>query len=92
MLLCIVSLFVYAEDAEEWIPDANLQQTVSEALELTADEPLTKEKMLQLTKLHAWKKGVVNIQGLEFAVNLTELELAGNPIKNISPLQGLIPN
>ena len=53
LLLCIVSLFVYAEDAEEWIPDANLQQTVSEALELTADEPLTKEKMLQLTKLHA---------------------------------------
>ena len=90
LLLSVVGMLVYAEDADEWMPDANLQQAVRETLELPVDEPLTKEKMLQLTRLHAIEKGIANIQGLEFAVHLTELELVGNPIKNITPLQGLM--
>ena len=90
LLLSVVGMLVYAEGVEEWMLDANLRQAVREALELPADEPLTKEKMLQLTRLHAIEKGIVNIQGLEFAVHLTDLELAGNPIKGISPLQGLM--
>ena len=90
MGMFVYNASVYAEDAEEWMPDPNLRQTVREILELPVDEPLTKEKMLQLTKLHAIEKGIVNIQGLEFAVNLTALDLAGNSIKDISPLQGLM--
>ena len=46
--------------------------------------------MTLLTRLYAIEKGIVNIQGLEFAVYLTDLELAGNPVKDISPLQGLM--
>ena len=69
------------------IPDANLQQAIQEDLGVTP--PFTQEDMMQLTRLHAIEKGIVNIQGLEFAVHLTELDLAGNPIKDISPLQGL---
>ena len=94
LLVFIISMFVYnatayAENAEDWMPDANLRQAVREALELPADKPLTKEKMQQLTRLHAIDKGIVNVQGLEFAVNLTALDLAGNAIKDISPLQRL---
>ena len=88
--ILIYNTFTYAEDAETWMPDANLRQTVRKVLELPIDEPLTKEKMLQLKRLHAIGEGIVNVQGLEFAVNLTELDLAGNTIKNINPLQGLI--
>ena len=51
---------------------------------------MTKDNIKQLTRLDAWKKGIVNIQGLEFAVNLTELDLGGNPVKDISPLQSLM--
>ena len=90
MSMLVYNASLYAEDAEEWMPDPNLRQVVVEVLELPADEPLPKEKMQQLTKLHAIDKGITNIQGLEFAVNLTELDLAGNPIKNIDPLQSLI--
>ena len=90
MGMLVYNASVYAEDAEEWMPDPNLRQTVREILELPVDEPLTKEKMLQLTKLHAIEKGIVNLQGLEFAVNLIELDLAGNSVKFISPLQGLM--
>ena len=89
--LLLASVTGYAREAPEtWMPDANLRQAVREALELPADEPLTKEKMLQLTRLHAIGKGIVNIQGLAFAINLTALDLAGNSIKGISPLQGLM--
>lgn len=86
------NIFAYAEEvpAEKWMPDAALRAAVREALELPADAPLTKEEMLQLTRLQAIEKSIVNIQGLEFAANLTALDLAGNPIKDISPLQGLI--
>ena len=90
MGMFVYNASVYAEDAEEWMPDPNLRQTVRETLELLVDEPLTKEKMQQLTRLHAIDKGITNIQGLAFAVNLTALDLAGNSIKDISPLQGLM--
>ena len=90
MGMFVYNASVYAEDAEEWMPDPNLRQTVRETLELPVDEPLTKEKMLQLTRLHAIEKGIVNIQGLEFALNLIELDLAGNSVKDIGPLQSLM--
>ena len=95
LFISVMGMFVcnasaYAENAEEWMLDPNLRQAVRAALELPADEPLTKEKMLQLTKLHAIDKGITNIQGLESAVNLTALDLAGNSIKDINPLQSLM--
>ena len=94
LLVFVIGMFVYnasiyAEGAEDWMPDPALRQAIREEFKLPADEPLTKEEMLQLTRLHAIEKGIVNVQGLEFAVNLTELDLAGNAIKDISPLQDL---
>ena len=94
MFVFIIGMFVYnasiyAENAEGWMPDPALRQAIREELKLPADEPLTKEAMLQLTRLYAIEKDIVNVQGLEFAVNLTGLDLAGNAIKDISPLQSL---
>ena len=90
MGMFVYNASVYAEDAEEWMPDPNLRQVVRETLKLHADEPLTKDKILRLTRLHVIDKGITNIQGLEFGVNLTVLDLAGNSVKDISPLQGLM--
>ena len=95
LLLSVLGMFVYnaslyAENEEDWMPDPALRQAIREELKLPADAPLTKEKMLQLTRLYAIEKGIANIQGLEFAVNFIELDLAGNPIKDLNPLQGLI--
>lgn len=70
------------------IPDTNLQRAIQE--ELGVVPPFTPEDMTHLTKLHAIEKGIVSIQGLEFAVRLTELDFADNPIKDISPLVGLM--
>ena len=70
------------------IPDTNLQRAIQE--ELGIPPPFTQKHMTLLTRLHAIDRGIVNIQGLEFAVRLTELDFADNPIKDISPLKGLM--
>ncbi len=70
------------------IPDVNLQEAIQEELGITP--PFTQQNMMRLTQLHAIEKGISDIQGLEFAVNLTDLDLAGNPVKDISPLAGLM--
>lgn len=87
LFLCVS---VLAEDATEWMPDANLRAAVREALELTANEPLTQEKMLLLTRLDANHRGIVDITGLEYATNLTILHLGGrNRITDLRPLANL---
>ena len=83
------NVIVSAEDAEEWMPDANLRQVVREALELPADEPLTKEKMQDLVLLNANNRSIVDITGLEFATNLRKLYIGKNPITDLRPLANL---
>ncbi len=89
----VLALELVIEDLSEWMPDTALQAAVREALEelgLPASAPLTKEKMLQLTSLIANHSGIVDITGLEFAVNLEELYLGGrNRITDFSPLANL---
>ena len=89
MSMFVYNTFTYAEDAEEWMPDANLRQAMREALELPADEPLTKEKMLGFDSLSARDRGVFDITGLEFATNLRELYISQNPITDLRPLSNL---
>ena len=87
--ILIYNAFTYAEDAETWIPDANLRQAVREALGLPADAPLTKEKMQELGFLPANDRGIVDITGLEFATNLRKLFVGKNPITDLRPLANL---
>ncbi len=89
----VLDIELVIEDLSEWMPDTALQAVVRETLEelgLPASAPLTKEKMLQLTSLIANHRGIVDITGLEFAVNLEELHLGGrNRITDLRPLANL---
>lgn len=40
-------------DPATWMPDANLRNAVRAALRLNANEPLTQQKLLNLTRLQA---------------------------------------
>ena len=81
--------FVHAEAVEHWMPDANLRQAVREALQLPADEPLTKEKMQGLDFLDAHDRDIMDITGFEFATNLKALHISKNPITDLRPLANL---
>ena len=71
-----------------WMPDVHLRFAVRTALDI-GSEALTQTKMLELTSLTAQNALISNLKGLEYAKNLTHLDVASNQITSISVLQGL---
>ena len=76
-------------EAPEIIPDANLRAAIEDALGKASGAPITVADMETLTSLDARDKGIRSLTGLEFATNLTELNLNGNLVSDLSPLFGL---
>ena len=67
------------------IPDPNLRALLEEALGTQTIRP---DAMATLTTLKASDRGIFNLAGLEFAVNLEELWISGNSVSDLSPLAG----
>ena len=70
-----------------YFADANLKQAVKDALGIAFDP--TQAKMATLSQLSAISKGIADLTGIEYAVNLTYLNLRDNQINNLSLLSGL---
>ncbi len=94
ILLCCVCIFgceraqkvVKPPVAVDLIPDPNLAAAVREELGLTTDDILTAEVLQNLRILIAQDRQIVDLTGLEYAVNLTKLPLVENQISDIAPL------
>ena len=75
------------------IPDANLRAAIEAALDKASGEasgaPITQAEMATLDSLEANDADISDLTGLEYATNLTWLDLASNNITNISVLEGL---
>ncbi len=69
-------------------PDPNLETAVREALNKPTGD-ITSEDMASLTLLDASNRDIVNLTGLEYAINLDRLTLWQNQISDLSPLAGL---
>ena len=67
------------------IPDPNLRAVLEETLGTKTIRPTT---MAKLTTLKTSNRGIRNLTGLEFAINLKELWISRNPISDLSPLSG----
>ncbi len=72
--------------AAPYFPDPNLKDAVE--IELGISEP-TFTELLALTELDANNKGIENLTGLEYATNLTDLNLHINQITDISDISRL---
>ena len=72
------------------IPDPNLRAAIAESLGKNPNAPITVEEMERLGQLRAENRGIHDLTGLHFAINLNELRLRGNRITDISPIAGLI--
>lgn len=96
ILLATILICAPAAQADDpvYFGDANLKQAVIDAL-AALDPPIittdpTPTDMLNLTYLHAGGRGIADLTGLEYATNLTVLNLGkNNNITDISPLAGL---
>lgn len=68
--------------------DANLKVAVETELGIMDPTPAD---MLSLTHLNARQRGIIDLSGLESALNLRSLWLGRNHISDISVLSGLVP-
>ena len=72
------------------IPDPNLRAAIAETLGTSPNAPITVGEMERLASLHARDRGIQDLTGLQFAINLRGmLDLRDNQISDISPLAGL---
>ena len=71
------------------ISDPNLRAIVESALRVASDAPIVSLEMETLIRLKARNANISDLTGLEFATNLTTLDLTGNSLSDISPVAGL---
>ncbi|MCY4403448.1 MAG: leucine-rich repeat domain-containing protein [Candidatus Poribacteria bacterium] len=77
------------------IPDSSLAWAIRRTLGLSASEDITMRAMSQLTTLHANRQLFrgrpvpTDLTGLEYATNLTHINLNGNRIADLTPIAGL---
>ena len=71
VLITFISLNLFSHADDVYIPDPNLRQAVRDAL----NAPITQVAMHGLTELYADDLGIVNLTGLESAVNLVVLSI-----------------
>ena len=67
-----------------YIPDANLQAVIRDALGKSRFAPITVTDMASLTALDASNCNIRDLTGLESATNLTELNLLDNRLSSLS--------
>ena len=77
------------------IPDPNLRAAIAESLGKNPNAPITAEEMERLKELDVSDRGIHDLTGLQFATNLSRLNLGdsgrwGNQISDLSPLAGLV--
>ena len=71
------------------IPDPNLRAVIEDTLGKAPGAPITAEEMATLTRLVANNRGIQDLTGLEFAINLDDLYAPDNQISDLSPLSEL---
>jgi hypothetical protein len=78
-----------SEKAVVNIPDNNLRAAINAALGRPALDAITAGLMRQLTSLSISGRGITDLTGLEYATNLTYLDVSNNAIGSFAPISGL---
>jgi len=71
------------------IPDLGLEAAIRDALGIASPTPITDSDLATLTVLDADSRGITDLTGLEYCVNLVRLDLEHNSISDLGLLSGL---
>ena len=73
------------------VPDPLLRAVIEKTLNKVSGEPISQADMATLTYTEpkSWSIGISDLTGIEFAINLTHLDLSDNSISDISSLANL---
>ena len=63
---------------------------IRETLGIPDDGRFSPSEMKQLTELDARNRQITSLVGLEYATDLTTVQLGKNPISDVSPLANLV--
>ncbi|GAB6088413.1 leucine-rich repeat domain-containing protein [Spirochaeta dissipatitropha] len=74
---------------QELLPDPALRDAVREELGLPPDHQLSRADLEELEILVAREADIRNLSGLEYAVNLRELDLRTNNVQDLGPISSL---
>ena len=85
----LIDIFELPDPEVVSIPDQNLATVVRETLGLELGDAVTQLDVLRLRHLEAVDHQIIDLTGLEHAVNLKHLDLTRNQIRDIAPLAGL---
>ena len=87
-----VPTVVISRSDEVYIPDPNLRKVLSKILIKSRDEPITLQEMQGLRIIGdetTFEKGIRDLTGLEYAINLRKLWIERNNVSDLSPIAGL---
>ena len=77
------------EETPVAIPDAKLHAAIANELGKASNAPTTASEMATLSHLFALDSDILELTGLEYAINLTTLQLYNNRVSDLTPLAGL---
>ena len=77
------------EETPVAIPDAKLHAAIANELGKASNAPITASEMATLSHLFALDSDILELTGLEYAINLTTLQLYNNGVSDLTPLAGL---
>ncbi len=69
-------------------PDSNLEAAIRDELRKPTGD-IWESELAILTVIHATERGIIDLTGLEYCINLITLWLPGNQIMDIAPLSSL---
>lgn len=85
----LLGISIPVKSVEVIFPDANLESAVRDELGIPAPNPIADTDMQTLGSFNATSSDIYNMQGLEYASNLTSLNLGYNQVSDIAPVSGL---
>lgn len=77
------------QNLEVTFKDNQLEQAIKDVLQKNDNEAITQKDMKSLTVVNLKGKGITSLAGLEYASNVTELDLSKNDIEDIGALRAL---
>lgn len=87
--VCLGAMATQAYAATVTFADANLETAVRATLGISQPLPVTDTDMMGLWSLNAQGMGVSNLDGLQYAGNLRNLNIADNPVSDLTPILGI---
>lgn len=67
-------------------PDPNLEIAIRDALSIPSGQAIIASDLSDLTVLDISQRGIINLEGLQYAVNLTQITANNNEITELSPI------